>query len=51
MSKEYENQDPIDIAKQAEKDLDSTAAKQGHGGARGASDSTLVSLFCTQLIV
>lgn len=44
MSDPYENQDLNEIAKQAERDLNSTAAKQGHGGARGGSDSTLVSL-------
>ncbi|CAI6342387.1 unnamed protein product [Periconia digitata] len=46
MSAEYKNQDPLDIAKQAERDLNSQAAKQGHQladkatGAHGASDST-----------
>lgn len=43
MSKEYENQDPIDIAKRAEQDLNSTANKQGGPPVRGAGDSTLVS--------
>ena len=45
MSKEYEGQDLNEIAKQAERDLNTTAAKQGHGGARGASDSTLVGFY------
>ncbi|KAK5125588.1 hypothetical protein LTR08_005192 [Meristemomyces frigidus] len=46
MSKEYEGQDPIQIAMQAEKDLNSDAAKSGHTlddrarGGFGASDST-----------
>lgn len=31
MSKEYEGQDPIAIAKQAERDLNSEPAKGGHG--------------------
>nr|OQO20958.1 hypothetical protein B0A51_14246 [Rachicladosporium sp. CCFEE 5018] len=31
MSKEYEGQDPIAIAQQAERDLNSTASKQGSG--------------------
>lgn len=50
MSQEYKGQDPIDIAKQAEKDLNSAAAKDGHRvddnsrKAHGASDSTMVSL-------
>ncbi|KAI8930821.1 hypothetical protein NX059_011844 [Plenodomus lindquistii] len=39
MSAEYKNTDPIKIAEQAEKDLNSTSAKQGHGG----SDSSLES--------
>ena len=30
MSKEYEGQDPLEIAKQAEQDLNSRAAKDGH---------------------
>ena len=32
MSAEYEGQDPLDIAKQAERDLNSNEAKVGHGG-------------------
>lgn len=32
MSKEYEGQNPLDIAAQAEKDLNSNSAKQGTGG-------------------
>ena len=31
MSKEYEGQDPMAIAQQAERDLNSNAAKTGHG--------------------
>jgi len=31
MSKEYEGQDPIAIAQQAERDLNSQSAKGGHG--------------------
>ena len=31
MSAEYEGQDPLDIAKQAERDLNSHEAKFGHG--------------------
>jgi hypothetical protein len=50
MSKEYEGQDPIAIAQQAERDLNSTAAKQGSSletgtvnsnNTRGASDSSM----------
>ena len=37
MSKEYEGQDPIQIAMKAEKDLNSDAAKSGNGG----SDSSM----------
>lgn len=46
MSAEYKNQDPLDLAKQAERELNSKAAKQGHElsdsakGAHGASDSS-----------
>ncbi|KAF2848440.1 hypothetical protein T440DRAFT_428974 [Plenodomus tracheiphilus IPT5] len=36
MSAEYQNTNPIKVAEQAEKDLNSTSAKQGHNG----SDST-----------
>ncbi|KAM0712118.1 hypothetical protein Q7P37_011212 [Cladosporium fusiforme] len=49
MSASYQNQDPMVIAKQAERDLNSQAAKQEHRvddtarGAAGASDSTLES--------
>jgi hypothetical protein len=43
MSKEYENQDPLEIAKQAEKDLNSTQMKEGQSNMKGASDSTNVS--------
>src|ERR1700750_4954 len=48
MSKEYEGQDPLEIAKKAETDLNSQWAKEGHRvddtsrGAHGASDSTKV---------
>lgn len=31
MSAEYEGQDPLEIAKQAERDLNSNALKQGEG--------------------
>ena len=31
MSKEYEGQDPLDIAQRAERDLNSNALKQGEG--------------------
>ena len=41
MSKEYEGQDPLAIAQQAERDLNSNAAKTGDGN-KGASDSTKV---------
>ncbi|KAF2236372.1 hypothetical protein EV356DRAFT_530993 [Viridothelium virens] len=46
MSKEYEGQDPLQLAQQAEADLNSRAAKMGHDAslsarhAKGASDST-----------
>lgn len=46
MSAEYQGKDPLELAKQAEADLNSGAAKRGHdlaGGARGgagASDSS-----------
>ncbi|EON63250.1 hypothetical protein W97_02477 [Coniosporium apollinis CBS 100218] len=49
MSAEYKGQDPLEIAKQAEADLNSHAAKHGHdanissGHGKGASDSTLES--------
>lgn len=38
MSAEYKNQDPIKIAEQAERDLNSTGAKQGFA----SSDSGMV---------
>ena len=41
MSKEYEGQDPLDIAAQAEKDLNSNSAKQG----ANASDSGMSQHF------
>ena len=34
MSAEYEGQDPLDIAKQAESDLNSHEAKHGHGSSQ-----------------
>lgn len=42
MSKEYEGQDPLAIAQQAERDLNSNAMKQGEGRnlRYGASDSS-----------
>jgi len=46
MSAEYKGQDPLDIAKQAEQDLNSHTAKHGHDAnlssnhGHGASDST-----------
>ena len=50
MSKEYEGKDITQIAAEAEQDLNSQSAKQGHakvdGSRRGASDSTTVS--CAQ---
>ena len=52
MSKEYEGQDPIAIAQQAERDLNSSDAKQGHSnerstvntGKQNASDSSTFDL-------
>ena len=32
MSAEYEGKDPLEIAKEAERDLNSHEAKHGHGG-------------------
>lgn len=47
MSAEYKGQDPLEIAKQAERDLNSHEAKQGHStdrttvqSGKGASDSS-----------
>lgn len=46
MSREYQNADPLELAKQAEQDLNSEAAKKGHDlagtarGGHGASDSS-----------
>ncbi|EMC92473.1 hypothetical protein BAUCODRAFT_38543 [Baudoinia panamericana UAMH 10762] len=46
MSAEYEGKDPMEIAKQAERDLNSDSAKRGHGTdgtnvlSMGGSDST-----------
>ena len=44
MSKEYEGQDPLAIAQQAERDLNSNAMKQGEGRNQcyGASTSGTV---------
>ncbi|KAI9824634.1 MAG: hypothetical protein M1819_000835, partial [Sarea resinae] len=39
MSAEYEGQDPLKIAQQAEKDLNSQAAKQGHGLSSSTTES------------
>ncbi|MCJ1400831.1 hypothetical protein MMC11_004039 [Xylographa trunciseda] len=39
MSAEYEGQDPLDIAKKAERDLNSHEAKHGHGGSQSVNDS------------
>lgn len=43
MSQEYEGQDPLVIAQQAERDLNSNALKQGEGRnlRYGASDSSI----------
>jgi len=40
MSREYQNTDPLSLAKQAENDLNSHAAKHGHDTRSGASDSS-----------
>jgi hypothetical protein len=46
MSSDYQNRDSLEIAQDAERDLNSAAAKQGHGAgisarhAHGASDSS-----------
>lgn len=51
MSREYQNADPLTLAKQAEHDLNSQAAKQGHNldhrskGSHGASDSSAYSIL------
>ncbi|PNS19139.1 hypothetical protein CAC42_1875 [Sphaceloma murrayae] len=39
MSAEYSGQNPLDIAKQAERDLSSNSAKQGLGGADSTTES------------
>lgn len=53
MSQEYANHDPLDIAKQAERDLNSHSAKWGHDASydampahhgTGASDSSALFL-------
>lgn len=41
MSEEYKGQDPLDIAKEAERDLNSYGAKQGHSS--GTKDRMAVS--------
>jgi len=46
MSAEYKGQDPIKLAQQAEKDLNSSAAKTGHGG----SDSSMSLLASDTLL-
>ncbi|KIV82253.1 hypothetical protein PV11_04376 [Exophiala sideris] len=43
MSAEYKGQDLMDIAKQAERDLNDPTAKQGTQSGKGGSDSTLES--------
>ncbi|KAH7130256.1 hypothetical protein B0J11DRAFT_522746 [Dendryphion nanum] len=40
MSSEYSSTDPLTLAKQAERDLNSHAAIHGHEGRKGTSDST-----------
>lgn len=50
MSADYQGQNPIDIANQAEKDLNSHSAKWGHDAGydthnKGASDSSTSSSF------
>ena len=40
MSAEYEGQDPLEIAKQAERDLNSSAMKQGDGRNQRYDNST-----------
>lgn len=40
MSAEYEGQDPLEIAKQAERDLNSNAMKQGEGRNQRYDNST-----------
>ena len=39
MSAEYEGKDPLEIAKEAEKDLNSYEAKTGHGGSTSGINS------------
>jgi hypothetical protein len=39
MAEQFKNVDPLKVAQDAERDLNSTAAKQGHGG----SDSSTLS--------
>ena len=41
MSAEYKGQDPIAIAEQAERDLNSHAAKHGHGGSQSGTKPLL----------
>lgn len=40
MSAEYEGQDPLELAKQAERDLNSSAMKQGEGRNQRYDNST-----------
>lgn len=49
MSAEYKGQDPLDIAKQAERDLNSHAAK--HGLSSGASSKTIHSPRASPLMM
>lgn len=44
MSAEYEGQDPLAIAEKAERDLNSHAAKHGHGGSQSGTTSPHPSL-------
>ena len=47
MSAEYEGQDPLAIAEQAERDLNSHAAKHGHGGSQsGTNISSPIRPYC-----
>ena len=49
MSAEYEGQDPLEIAKQAERDLNSSAMKQGDGRNQRYDNSTSgISFLSTQ---
>lgn len=48
MSAEYADKDPLAIAKEAERDLNSPQAKQGHAG---SDSSTSQALFVTPIHV